>query len=619
MNYTKLSKPKSIIVGISKGRPLESGIALLRSKGLKVNTSFKTDREYTIHDEEFDGIIVKYLIINSRDFANYLLNNYIDLAVGFDDTLYHLEKKDYNLKAIIETEPSDSRICLIGREDSQIDNPNNKIFTEYNDACNFRSIFKNLKVTGKFINSHGTSESAIKNKIGDFSIAIVQTGKTLQDNGLKIFQELRNLVLGIWTNTKNPNGFYFYDMWAPAKKYLYIDGVDGSGKDTILDLMSTDHEFRHYVLVNRSMLTELTMRHYDDFPTELGIGPNDRIITLTASLEVLNARIEKRELETGLKRDSWETLESLNYYKFKYKELCLKYGIPFVDTSDYIPTKVVEIIKHVLQNYNLYKLDEDYVKDIFDTLPLVKKGCSKEIRSLNSHFDIMRLIPSIYSHKKKREGLIEGSDKLRMKLSRNILYILAKNCINHTWVYVGEEFIIVEKLVSEPTPIEVVIKSRYEGTDKYRYVGLDSHIDRKTGKLIVGEFNVYQEPYVRFDWRNTNEHPEGDVCLSEHLADKLINVEKSRELALKTFLTLQKFYKQVDIELWDMCLFVTKEGDKIFSEISQDNARYKYTPTHESLDKDSWRSGNSADDVLVKWTKLYELVDSFVKKNHELL
>ena len=81
---------------------------------------------------------------------------------------------------------------------------------------------------------------------------------------------------------------------------------------------------------------------------------------------------------------------------------------------------------------------------------------------------------------------------------------------------------------------------------------------------------------------------------------------------------LSEFYKTINIELWDMCLFITQDGKFIFSEISQDNARYKYVPKNgnlESLDKDVFRSGNSSEDVMEKWEKLYKLVDNHIKNN----
>jgi hypothetical protein len=203
-----------------------------------------------------------------------------------------------------------------------------------------------------------------------------------------------------------------------------------------------------------------------------------------------------------------------------------------------------------------------------------------------------------------------------MNLSRNIRYILAENHIPHTWLYIGKHYIVVEKLRQPPPPIEVVIKSKFVGTDKHRYVGLDKCVNRHTQQpMVVNE--QYCAPYVRFDWRNRNDHPEGDVAIAEELVNDLIEVVDARTLAKKTFTTLVKFYQTLHIELVDMCLFISQDGDKIFSEISQDNARYKYYGggAEESLDKDAWRTGNSQEDVYSKWEKLQTMVDRAVKKH----
>ncbi len=618
IKYKELNvKPKEITIGVCKGRPFCENVAFLRQKGLKVIhdldlecDKFKT-RNLHIKDEMYDDILVKYVIISSRDFADYLKNNIVDMAVGYDDSLYHIHKKDYNLKPIEEKEESSSKICLLGNKGADINNEKNKIYTEYINSKYYTSIFKNLNVKGTFVKCEGSSESFVLNDKDNFCITIVETGKTLEENNLKLYQTLRYIKIGIWCNVSNFKGYFFYNKWNSNIRHLFVDGVDGSGKDTLLDLLSEDDDYKHYVLVNRSKLTDLTMLHFDYFPSELKDNKEDLYIVLGASVDELDERITKRNTP----RDMYETEGALSYYDFKYQELCFRYGLYYIDTSSLTPNKVKSLIYDII-----FKLDTAYMYPQVDgksfdfySYPIITRGESKEIRSLNDKFDVIQLIPSIYSHKKKRAGIIEGTDLLRMKLSRNIRYLLAKHHILHTWKYIGDSYIVVEKLKEEPPPIEVVIKSRYEGTDKYRYVGLDKYRSRLTGMPIVLEQNLYDKLYVRFDWRNSNQHPEGDVCMSESLADHLINVTDARYLASETFQIIQKFYKKLNIELWDMCLFITRDGKRIFSEISQDNARYKYIPTSESLDKDSWRSGNSSDDVKEKWTKLSNMVDEYTK------
>jgi hypothetical protein len=138
---------------------------------------------------------------------------------------------------------------------------------------------------------------------------------------------------------------------------------------------------------------------------------------------------------------------------------------------------------------------------------------------------------------------------------------------------------------------------------------------------MVDEERVYEQPYVRFDWRNSNQHAEGDVAMCESLANRLLDVEKARALALRAFDVLRTALVGAQIELWDICFFITADGSKLFGEITQDNARYKklssgavsefsHVKDRVDLDKDAWRSGNSGDDVLAKWTCLRQLTET---------
>jgi hypothetical protein len=212
------------------------------------------------------------------------------------------------------------------------------------------------------------------------------------------------------------------------------------------------------------------------------------------------------------------------------------------------------------------------------------------------------MIPSIYSHKKRRAGFIAGSDKERMEMTKYVLRLLAYELIPHTYWYVGSKYILVEKLEKPPPRVEVVVKSRWAGTDKYRLVGLNECKSRLTGGMIVGENDLYPNLYCRIDWRNSNDHVEGDVAITEDLADHLINVVEAKKLAIQTFEVYRKHLNNFNVDLHDICFFITEGGDRIFGEISQDNARY--ASGRVEFGKNLWRSGNSSEEVLANWQKL---------------
>lgn len=189
--------------------------------------------------------------------------------------------------------------------------------------------------------------------------------------------------------------------------------------------------------------------------------------------------------------------------------------------------------------------------------------------------------------------------------------------------------------------IEVIVKRYNSGTSYHRYYGLNYRPVRSSHPFWPGTFSDKDEPFgsvrVRFDWRNPFWHPEKvlqarkddpnlpkdvfdwpddlrqkvmlrDETLGEDFADDLIDVREARRTALRTYTALQRFLAERLIVIYDMCLFITTDGRTVYGEISQDCGRFRHLD-HGSLDKDVWRTGGSAGDVLAKWKLLIQLIE----------
>jgi hypothetical protein len=100
-----------------------------------------------------------------------------------------------------------------------------------------------------------------------------------------------------------------------------------------------------------------------------------------------------------------------------------------------------------------------------------------------------------------------------------------------------------------------------------------------------------------------------DEVMGEDFADEVINVRQARKTALWTYAVLQRYMARCDIVIYDLCLFITSDGRKVYGEIDQDCGRYRHLD-HGMLDKDVWRSGGSVGDVLAKWQLLAEMLEA---------
>jgi hypothetical protein len=98
-----------------------------------------------------------------------------------------------------------------------------------------------------------------------------------------------------------------------------------------------------------------------------------------------------------------------------------------------------------------------------------------------------------------------------------------------------------------------------------------------------------------------------DVVLPAQVAEWYIDTARARQTAFMTGMVLEQFLADHDIVFYDLCLFITEDGEMVYGEISQDCGRYRHVDLGE-LDKDAWRAGGSSDRVLEKWNMLLTLL-----------
>lgn len=205
----------------------------------------------------------------------------------------------------------------------------------------------------------------------------------------------------------------------------------------------------------------------------------------------------------------------------------------------------------------------------------------------------------------------------------------------------------IERLPQAP-PIEIIVKKYLTGTTKHGCIGLAGSTIRKShpfyGGMSLGADDAFPEMVIRFDWRNPlNQDGKGlkmaqqileedfssdneyvnkiktkiekwgnriaDVPLPLQIADWFINVKEAQKTAFLTAKCIEEFLASKNIVFYDLCLFISEDGNMVYGEISPDCGRYRHLDLG-SLDKDVWRSGGSSKDVIKKWELLVELMDS---------
>lgn len=236
--------------------------------------------------------------------------------------------------------------------------------------------------------------------------------------------------------------------------------------------------------------------------------------------------------------------------------------------------------------------DPDRWRSMFEHLPLLIEGESKIIRIIDDGNVIVRLKPTLFSYSANRAAIVEGTDQLRLRISERLWRMLAAEGVPSTIVHVGADYYISRRVAAPP--IEVIVKAAHVGTPKHIYRGLETFPTRQGGFLKPEQRH---EPYVRFDWRNPLPHR--DECMPIWLAERFINTRAAEHLALRAFKALTNILASCDIDLLDICFFITTEGDAMFGEVSPDCMRAKHASN--DLDKDLWRKGKDPETILRQW------------------
>lgn len=259
----------------------------------------------------------------------------------------------------------------------------------------------------------------------------------------------------------------------------------------------------------------------------------------------------------------------------------------------------------------------------FNQMPLVIDTNSKIIRKYNDKYHIVEFKPNVYSFILKGVHSIQGTDLERVKLTKDFIELLSREEVPHSYYYVGNKYILNKELYDfiDLPPIETIVKQFFIGGDKHNYYNLNKRLTRYRTP-VCNSNNEYNKLIVRFDYRNPEYNPKinqvlGDMCLCDDLADQLINVEKTKELVKKIFIILRRHLNKMGLEFYDMCAFVTVNGEMIYGEISQDCTKIRPL-TEDNLSEEEkmiWKSGGSTEKyVLPKYKFLTQISYNYIQK-----
>ena len=172
-------------LAISKGRILEEAIQMLSGINIHCKVNPLNSRKLIIPTDYED---LEIIVIKATDVPLYIDSGKIDLGIVGMDTLMEDERNNH----FILHDMSISKCKLVVAGDSKSKYFNNmKVATKYPNLT--KKYFEKIGIQCSILKLYGSIELAPVLGLSDFIVDILETGKTLKENGLKVHDTVSDI------------------------------------------------------------------------------------------------------------------------------------------------------------------------------------------------------------------------------------------------------------------------------------------------------------------------------------------------------------------------------------------------------------------------------------------
>ena len=168
---------KKIFLAISKGRIMEEALVLLKKNEIECNIS-PNDSRKLIFKTNYENLQI--IIVRASDVPLYIESGKVDLGIVGKDTL--LESNVDNYFFLKDLKIASCKLVVAGKKDQKLAS-NMKIATKYPSLT--QDFFLAKGIPCSVLKLYGSMELAAVLNLSDAIVDLVDTGKTLKENGLK--------------------------------------------------------------------------------------------------------------------------------------------------------------------------------------------------------------------------------------------------------------------------------------------------------------------------------------------------------------------------------------------------------------------------------------------------
>ncbi|MDR5659757.1 ATP phosphoribosyltransferase [Serpentinicella sp. ANB-PHB4] len=184
---------EKVKIAVAKGRLADYAINLLHESGLDCSELQKPSRKLVFEIPE-EGLEI--ILLKAADVPTYVEHGVVDVGIVGKDTLLEADKQLYE---VLDLKFGKCKFAVAGKVD-----------LPYNKMKHLTVASKYTNVTKKFFAEKGQSVEVIKQEgsvelapimgLADVIVDIVETGKTLKENGLIVLEDVAQISARLVVN-----------------------------------------------------------------------------------------------------------------------------------------------------------------------------------------------------------------------------------------------------------------------------------------------------------------------------------------------------------------------------------------------------------------------------------
>ena len=179
-----MSNMKKVKIALTKGRIEKEAVNIFQRSGIDCSELINKGRKLIFHNEEDN---IDFVLVKAPDVLTYVEHGVVDVGIVGKDTLLEQNKDFYE---VLDLGFGKCKFSVAGPKNSNFYSGYNrkKIATKYPNVA--RNYFRKLGQDVEIIKIEGSVELAPILGLADAIVDIVETGTTLKENGLVVYENI---------------------------------------------------------------------------------------------------------------------------------------------------------------------------------------------------------------------------------------------------------------------------------------------------------------------------------------------------------------------------------------------------------------------------------------------